>query len=266
MNVKICKMALFITAATLSVSGCTSAHTDAQQLELVSVDMDSSEHDYNFGISASFENSDSFETEDIVVSENANKDILNTIPVEHGESDVFLDMLDEDNGYLLYCGGPAAGLMEKYIYFTNDRWETYDKIDISSKIDGYPTSFAALSSERLYIGTQLRGDGYLFETTDNGANWESVSVDNDIEHCRYGYVPALDASADALYALLDLERDGKEGAYCLYKLDDRQDKWDKAGTYDAGSDLPIKSFYMYDGGLYIDLNDGLYKINMEFLK
>ena len=245
MNVKIRKMALFTTAVALCVSGCTSAHTDAQQLELVSVDMDSSEHDYNFGISASFENSDSFETEDIVVSENANKDILNTIPVEHGESDVFLDMLDEDNGYLLYCGGPAAGLMEKYIYSTND------------------TSFAALSPECLYIGTQLRGDGYLFETTDSGENWESVSVDNDIEHCRYGYVPALDASADALYALLDLERDGKEGAYCLYKLDDRQDKWDKTGTYDAGSDLPINSFYIYDGGLYIDLNDGLYKINME---
>ncbi|MCH5262431.1 MAG: hypothetical protein J1F42_05910 [Lachnospiraceae bacterium] len=144
-------------------------------------------------------------------------------------------MTDENNGYLLYCSTPAAGIMMKYLYVTEDRWTTYDVKDISSLIDGYPTSLSALSPEHVYIGTQMRSNGYLFETTDGGEHWSSVSVDEG--YYRYGYVPLLDENNGVMYVFLEYETDdGSHYNYNLYQSDINATAWEKIGSYSLGAD------------------------------
>lgn len=110
--------------------------------------------DNNFGLLTSFEG------DDIVVAQLSDGAVLSKIPIAFDEYRVFLSMIDENEGYLLYCSTPGAGQMMKILYFTKDRWNSYTEADISLKIDGYPTSLSAMSKEQLFIGTQMRSNGF----------------------------------------------------------------------------------------------------------
>lgn len=245
---RILKMTALMMVIICFAAGCGSAsgRLRVSEADLSAADME--EQNFNYGVSARFAG------ENIEVVENDRQDILNTIEFEYGEGGLFLDMLDEENGSLLYCGGPATGQMTKFLYSTSDRWRTYDRIDISAAIDGYPTSLCVLSTEHFYIGTQMRSNGYLFETTDGGENWESVPVDNGI-HCRYGYVPVFDGLDGAPVVLLECE-----GTYYLYEADARRNGWNKIGSFEF--EPSVSAFFAYHDAFYIaGSNEKLYLVS-----
>lgn len=213
----------------------------------------------SFGLSASFQG------ENIVITETDSDAIVAEILIPFDENQVILSMIDENNGYLLYCSTPAGGIMMKYLYVTEDRWTTYAEKDISSSslIDGYPTSLSALSLEHIYIGTQMRSNGYLFETIDGGITWDSVSVDEG--YYRYGYVPLLDENNGVMYVLLEYMTDNRS-YYNLYQSDINATLWEKIGGFSldvSGSSFQECQFFMRDGTLYFyDSQGNRYQINI----
>ena len=208
-----------------------------------------------------FDLSASFQDDNIVITESGSGTALCEIPIPFDKNELYLSMTDENNGCLLYCSTPGAGQMMKYLYVTKDRWTTCEEKDISSLIDGYPTSLSALSSEHIYIGTQMRSNGYLFETTDGGEHWDSVTVDEG--YYRYGYVPLLDENNGVIYAFLEYEADGRSH-YNLYQSDMNAATWEKIGGYslDTG-ETSIYRFFMTDGTLYFyDSQGNHYQITL----
>jgi hypothetical protein len=191
--------------------------------------------DNNFGLLTSFEG------DDIVVAQLSDGAVLSKIPIAFDEYRVFLSMIDENEGYLLYCSTPGAGQMMKILYFTKDRWNSYTEADISLKIDGYPTSLSAMSKEQLFIGTQMRSNGFLFETTDGGRDWISFTVDGSVQNCQNGYAPIVDQENDIAYVLLKCGEN-----YLLYQLND---VWEKKGSFPL--DTFVEEFFASGGELYI---------------
>ena len=246
---------------TFLIGGCTNKPSDTnnvKNLEVVEADAETViTAESVVGLSASFQD------DNIVITESDNNSVLCEIPIPFDKNILCLSMTDENNGYLLYCSTGAMGLMEKYLYVTEDRWATYDVKDISSLIDGYPTSLSALSSEHIYIGTQMRSNGYLFETIDGGITWESVSVDDG--YYRDGYVPLLDENNGIMYVFLEYEADDRI-YYNLYQSDINATAWEKIGSYslDAGGySLQECRFFMSGGTLYFyDSHGNQYQIKL----
>lgn len=202
-----------------------------------------------------------FQDDNIVITEPGRDTALCEIPIPFDKNVLCLSMTDENNGYLLYCSTGAGGQMMKYLYVTKDRWITCEEKDISSLIDGYPTSLSALSSEHIYIGTDMRSNGYLFETTDGGEHWDSVTVDEG--YYRYGYVPLLDENNGVMYAFLEYEADGRSH-YNLYQSDMNATTWEKIGSYSLEASSGLKCwFFMSDGTLYFyDSQGNHYQITL----
>lgn len=228
MRKNVLKLTILIMALFLNVGRADRQGIVLQETEEVP-------DDNNFGVSAFFEEGT------IVVTEPVDEIVLNTIPIAFDEYRIFLSMIDEKSGYLLYCSTPGAGLMMKQLYFTEDRWNSYTLIDISNQLDGYPTSLSAMSEDNLFIGTQMRSNGFLFESVDGGKIWDSFTVDGSVKNCQYGYAPVIDQESGAVYVLLECSED-----HLLYQLND---VWEKTGEFSL--DTHVEEFFISQGELYI---------------
>lgn len=180
----------------------------------------------------------------IVLSDEKTKKELAFIEQTYGNGSLFLSMFGENNGFLLYCSSPAGGQMMKELYETKDRWQTYEKRNISQLIDGYPISLSALSDGHLYIGAQMRSDGYLFESVNGGKSWSPLIIDEKIEKCRYGFAPVFDEQTNSFYTLLECD-----GDYRLYQSDTALSVWKPAGTF--STDTEIRYFIIQHGQFFI---------------
>lgn len=191
--------------------------------------------------------------ERIILLEASDQTVLNEIPVTKDQGMVFINMIDENSGYLLFCGSPGAGLMNKTLYATKDRWKTYSETDISSKIDGYPNSLSAVSEDKIYIGTQMRSNGYLFATKDQGENFEAVWADED-RYFRYGYAPLFDKESGKAYLIL--EGENEYFVYCAEypAVDDGASwelTWEKIGKFILEDYGNIEEYFLYEGQIYL---------------
>lgn len=180
----------------------------------------------------------------MVLSDEKMKKEIASIEQAYDSGSLFLSMTDENTGFLLYCSSPAGGQMMKELYETKDRWQTYEKTDISQLIDGYPTSLSAVSDGHLYIGVQTHSDGYLFETADGGKSWKPVTVDKTLEKCRYGFAPVFDEKTGSFNTLLECD-----GYYSLYQSDAALSAWKLAGTFSM--EREIQSFVIRNGEFII---------------
>lgn len=203
----------------------------------------------DFAVSVDYEEGE----ERMILSEFSDQTVLNEIPVTKDQGMVFINMINENSGYLLYCGSPAAGLMNKTLYVTKDRWKTYSETDISSKIDGYPNSLSAVSEDKIYIGTQMRSNGYLFVTKDQGESFEAVWAEDD-RYFRYGYAPLFDQENRRAYLILEAENE-----YFVYQAEypaaDGGDSWnltwESAGKFILEDYGTIEEYFLYEGHIYL---------------
>lgn len=222
-------------------------------LEPVAFDLEQIKSENNFSIS--FESRE----EKIVLFDTVLEKELVSFEESYGsEGGMFLSMIDENNGAFLYCSTPACGMMMKQMYVTKDRWQSYDQMDISLLIDGYPTSLSALSDNHLYIGAQLHGDGYLFESTDGGKNWNPVIIDDEIK-CKDGYAPIFNNEEGVSYVLL------KYDDLCsLYQSDAALSEWKRVGAF--LSKMKIESYFIWDGKVIIivtDMQGQYYQLSLD---
>lgn len=240
----------------LLLNGCGSAVDERGNTILTATAADVVQPEDPYGLTASFQEGH------IAVSDENSGDTLTEIPLSEDEYALFLSMTDDNCGCLLYCSSPAAGIMMKHLYITKDRWTTYEEKDISSLIDGYPTSMSALSTEHIYIGTQMRSNGYLFDTTDGGGQWNPVTADN--EHYRYGYVLPVTEDGHTLYALLEYSDPSTDAsAYALYRHTDASAAWEKIGSFVPEDFSEPQTYYVLDGALYIaDTHEAQYRIEL----
>lgn len=243
--------------AVFLVVGQSDNANHVKNLDIIEADAETVETTESVvGLSASFQD------DNIIITDSDNDSVLCEIPIPSDKNMLCISMTDENNGCLLYCSTPGAGLMNKYLYITEDRWTTYEEKDLSSLIDGYPTSLSALSLEHIYIGTQMRSNGYLFETIDGGITWDSVSVDEG--YYRYGYVPLLDENNGVMYVFLEYEEDNRS-YYNLYQSDINATLWEKIGSYSLEGMSPPQEcrFFMSDGTLYFyDSQGNRYQITL----
>lgn len=102
---------------------------------------------------------------------------------------IYSSFLDEKTGYLLYCSDPAAGMMTKIVYGTQDGGSSFEKIcDLSDAIRNYPIEMEFCDGENGMIITQNHGDeSYAFRTEDGGRTWNKFYVDVP-DGDRYNYI------------------------------------------------------------------------------
>ncbi len=228
----------------LLLGGCASAVDERGNAILAAAAADGVQPEKPYGLTAAFQDGS------IAVVDENSSDMLNKIPLSEDEYALFLSMTDDSHGCLLYCSSPAAGIMMKHLYITEDRWATYEEKDLSSLIDGYPTSLSALSTDHIYIGTQMRSNGYLFETTDGGGQWQPVTVDD--EYYRYGYVLPVCGDDHTLYALLEYPDSLTDtSAYVLCRHAGASAAWEKIGSFVPEDFGEPQTYYVSDGYLYI---------------
>lgn len=240
----------------LLLGGCGSAVDERGSAILAVTAADNVQPGNLYGLTASFQDGN------IAVSDENSGDILSEIPLSEDEYALFLSMTDDSHGCLLYCSSPAAGIMMKHLYITEDRWAAYEEKDLSSLIDGYPTSLSALSTDHIYIGTQMRSNGYLFETTDGGGQWNPVTIDD--EYYRYGYVLPVSADDHVLYALLEYTDSATDtSTYVLCRRADDPAAWEKIGSFVPEDLGEPQTYYVSDGFLYIADSQGTqYQVNL----
>lgn len=220
-------------------------------LEPITCDIKQVKNENNFSVSI-----DSKEGQ-ILLFDTVSKKELASFEESYGSGNLFLSMIDENNGVFLYCSSPAGGQMMKQMYITKDRWRTWSQMDISSQIDGYPTSLSAQSDKHLYIGVQMRSDGYLFETIDGGKNWNPVIIDEAIEKCRYGYAPILNNEEGNFYILLECD-----GFYSLYQSDVDLSEWKHLGTF--STEMEIESYFIWNSKVIIaDIQGQQYQLSFN---
>ncbi len=179
------------------------------------------ELEQQFGVAVSFLEGQ------ILISETKTGERLAGIDVAADENELFLDMRDENNGALLYTSTPAGGQMVKLLYVTQDRWAAWRTVDVSDRIDGYPTGLCVLSDSHWYVSTDMRKSGYLFETTDGGESWTPVFCDG--EYHRWGWVCAQEGTG-TLYMILEGEDGEIYSLFRLLKPDWEPDAWENLGT------------------------------------
>ncbi len=234
----------------LLLSGCGSAADERSSVTLTAEAADNVQPENPHGLMAFFQDGN------ITVSDTNSDNMLIQIPLSEDEYALFLSMTDDKQGCLLYCSSPAAGIMMKHLYITKDRWATYEEKDLSSLIDGYPTSLSALSMDQIYIGTQMRSNGYLFGTTDGGNSWTPVTVDD--KYYQYGYILPVIADDPALYALLEYTDPAADaGAYVLCRRADASTAWEKIGSFMPEDFGELQTYYILDGALYIADSQGI---------
>lgn len=184
------------------------------------------------------------------------------IPVEYDTTNqVYISMVDENHGSILYCSSPAAGQMYKILYQTDDGWDSYEEIDISSQLDSYPNSLTMSSEKTGYIGVALRNSSYLYHTEDGGQTWESYMVDESVDNCN-GFAPVFDKEGNGAYLILDMKINSTEYGFRLYQSENGGKEWNIMGEFS----LPVYlSRYFFKGDVFyiIDTQDKCYTIDLK---
>lgn len=184
------------------------------------------------------------------------------IPVEYDTTNqVYISMVDETHGSILYCSSPAMGQMYKILYRTDDGWDSYEEIDISSQLDSYPNSLTMSSEKTGYIGVALRNSSYLYHTEDGGQTWESYMVDESVDNCN-GFAPVFEKEGNGAYLILDMKINSTEYGFRLYQSENGGKKWDIMGEFS----LPVNlsRYFLKDDVLYvIDTQDKYYRLDLK---
>lgn len=176
---------------------------------------------------------------------------------------VYISFSDAENGYLLYCSTPAAGMMTKLLFYTMDAGKTYSLAnDLTNEITGYPTGISFSRKENGYIAVTYHGeDNYLYMTEDCAKTWKSVKLilkNNDIRYID-GYAPIF-YGEDMQKGILALKLVGDNISYNLFVTSDGGHSWKSEGNIPSES---IMSYFAIDENhlFYIDELGSLFEIS-----
>ncbi|MBD5495050.1 MAG: hypothetical protein HDR12_11920 [Lachnospiraceae bacterium] len=261
-NVKIIKYTIILTLAlalTLILYGCGSTETAQKYSDIPILEL--TELDNNV-------ESDGFYTASFgeavieVRSSDEEGNIKLEIPIEYDTTNqVYISMIDETHGSILYCSSPAMGQMYKILYRTDDGWDSYEEIDISSQLDSYPNSLTMSSEDTGYIGVALRNSSYLYHTQDGGQTWEPYVVDESVDNCN-GFAPVFEREGKNAYLILDMKINSSEYRFRLYQSANDGKEWDIIGEFSLPAYL--SRYFLKDDVLYVvDAQDKCFSIDLK---
>lgn len=150
-----------------------------------------------------------------------------------GANEAFISFIDEQNGYLLYCSDPGSGQMTKILFETKDGGDNFEAIsDLSNDISGYPTGISFSSLSQGYIATTYHGENkYLFQSTDSGVTWESLSLEQ--------YDKITDVSYVEGYPPVFFGEENQKGKLVLKYVGTDKNSYIEYSTQDGGSTFTI---------------------------
>lgn len=139
---------------------------------------------------------------------------------QYGIYKVYLSFVDENTGYLLYCGEPACGQMSEVLFKTEDGGKSFVEVmDISNQIADYPNDMEFLSEDIGFIIMTYHGNGPIFfQTNDGGITWERQSI--ELPQTEYAYAQGnrmqkgSDGSVEIVIELVTHEDENKYVTYC----------------------------------------------------
>ncbi|OPH56331.1 hypothetical protein BC351_27895 [Paenibacillus ferrarius] len=142
-----------------------------------------------------------------------------------------LSLTYPDPSYALLTSSPAAGLMGKSLYRTDDQGTSWQRVsDISSAINGYPTGIAFPHSNDGWITATYHGpDKFpLFRTQDGGKTWAVQHVEIPDEF-KNGYAntfsPVFDQEGDQHGLFIAQFALGDSRTYVPYETHDGGNTW-----------------------------------------
>lgn len=196
---------------------------------------------------------------------------------------VFVDFINDSQGYVMVTSTPGLGQMGKLLYKTSDGGASYsfvgditgmtDEHGVHSGIEGYPTGMAFSSETVGFVTCSYRGqaDPQVYKTADGGLTWilayqhmpnagetyvlsfPAGQIPDTEEDEGYidGYSPLFSGvqRADGVM-LLDLVRD-ETHLLQLYRTDDGGATWSRAGIM-GNKDIRRCSFVDSKNGYGID--------------
>lgn len=142
----------------------------------------------------------------------------------------YISFADKENGYLLYCSTPAAGMMTKLLFSTTDGGKNYSFVsDLTNEITGYPQGISFNSRDNGYITVSYRGleNNYLYTTMDGGGTWNSEKVILQDEKVNYidGSNPPVFYGENKQKGILVLKLVGENEEYGLFSTADSGNHW-----------------------------------------
>lgn len=166
---------------------------------------------------------------------------------------LFLSFSDGQHGYLLCCSTPAAGLMTKLLFFTDDGGESFSftaDLALTDTIAGYPQGITAVSEDNLYIAVTYHGiDSYLYQSSDRAKTWTSVDIFPRTADVNYvdGYAPVFDANNENGAILLKIV--GEQTTFQLFTTHDGGGHW--APGSEIRCNHPLSYSISGNGKIYI---------------
>ena len=160
----------------------------------------------------------------------------------------FLSLTDKENGFLLYCSTPAAGMMTKVLFHVGNAEEKISFVaDLTDELTGYPEGFCFYNEDNGYIAVTYHGENnYLYRTEDGGLTWRSESLPiKESYHYIDGYVPFFYGEDGA--GMLVLKAVGDRINNILLTTDDYGKNWKEKAV------LPIDSVEGYSGNKNVEL-------------
>lgn len=132
---------------------------------------------------------------------------VETLPTDitDGASEIFTSMLDQEYGYLLKRGYPAAGQMFSFLYRTTDgnNWKLIR--ELHDDVHNYPKSLLFWSKTDGVILTNYHGyEDCVYITHDGGDSWHPVPILVPDEIRNYSYYEGENARVETGKLLLEL--------------------------------------------------------------
>lgn len=176
-----------------------------------------------------------------------------------GGGSAYISFSDAENGYLLYCSSPAAGLMTKVLFSTTDAGESFSCMGELSEISGYPQGLT-VSGEKSYIAVSPRSkEQYLYVRKDDADQWTSEEIIPLPEKARYmdGLAPVfcMEHGQDGMMVLKAV---GDDVHYLLLVTKDGGENWQQKEEIPLN---PVKAYsYVNDSRIYlVDGTGALYQ-------
>ena len=182
----------------------------------------------------------------------AGRELATYLEIYEGQ-DVWGQMVNAKEGWLVTSLGRGVAAADTYAYRTEDGGRTWQEVNVPSEEHWYPCTVGFLDSDRLIIAYGLYEDSPAYLTKDGGETWErialldttgmqvsgfTVSGETVVMHLVYGYTM---------------------GGWAL-QSDDLGDTWELVSTAPqySQSDFPIQADLDHDGtdeDIHLEIDD-----------
>ncbi len=166
-----------------------------------------------------------------------------SIPAEYGNYGTYLSMINEKEGYLLYCSG--ANPIKIKLYYTDDGCRTFSFHSDVAQINSYVNGFYISPKGTAYITTDFRGNVInttMFESFDL-VNWTECNLNLEQDSTHYVYDTPVYLNSDNGFMFLCEQTNSTLGSFqrtYFLETNDGGTNWEKIYRISKKTKIDIK--------------------------